>query len=239
MEQIKNLKNPDESKAFLMDDYSRYYRRHVSDSPVESRTSMVKRIIGSVLDGDVIPPRVLNIGSGPQMLENQLLAQSNPDIKKKLKALQFVSLDIADISSQNLLAQERTNVNHVRGDATATAFKDNSFGLVVSNLAIDFAPKEEAFREAYRVLNHEGKAVFYLHHPSLLDSMEKKDEQVQIFWTYLKDNKILFNDEVEIRNFLEKIGFRDVEVILKNDKGNRNKWWEVVALKKEEIKQTD
>ena len=130
-----------------------------------------------------------------------------------------------------LLAQKIKSVQHSRADAVALPFQDGSFGLVVSNHAIDFAPQEAAFREAYRVLSDGGKGIFYLHHPSMLREFSEYEE-VRTFWQYLQENSILFASEEEIRDFLGKIGFIPKEISTKSDKKKDDTWWEVVVEKR-------
>ena len=160
-----------------------------------------------------------------------------------------LALRDAGIETQNLVTvssifppgckriSKEEGVKYMKGNAINLPFKDKTFGLVVSNLAIDFCPQEEAFREAHRVLSDGGKGIFYLHHPSMLRRFPK-DEEIRIFWQYLKDNSVLFSSEEEIKTFLEKDGFAPLEISLKSEKenlflNNREKetWWEVMVEK--------
>ncbi|MBP6060608.1 MAG: methyltransferase domain-containing protein [Candidatus Pacebacteria bacterium] len=222
----------DPKKSTEVEYYTNYYKRLAEDSPRECQSSMVGRILKLVGEKKLDPARVLDIGSGRQTIGKQLIASGDQALKEKLKAIKFVSVDIANIGVGSLPALKRPNFKHYRADAAYLPFEDNSFSLIVSNLAIDFVePREAAFREAYRVLGGGGRVVFYLHHPHLFNSMDGKNEKVQKSWKDLKDNGRLFADENEIRSFLEKIGFSDVEIVLNNNKSNREKWWEVVAKK--------
>jgi len=215
------------AKEFLSSFYRKLYFRDKHDSPDESRTSLVRRIKKIILENKIFPNRVLNIGSGPQALEKQLLDQHQGGEPLR-EAAEFVSIDLAQIRFSKLLG--RKNVQHVQGNADALPFKDQSFGLVVSNHAIDFCPQEEAFQEAYRVLSNGGKGIFYLHHPSMFKEFPE-NEKVRVFWQYLKDNSILFSKEEDIKTFLEKVGFVTVEISLKSDKMKIDTWWEVVVEK--------
>ncbi len=218
----------------LGDFYRRLYSHEKHDSPDESRTSLVRRIRQLIQAGEITPRRILNIGSGPQALERQLLSKSQGGEPLRKEA-QFVSLDLADIMPVKLLAQSIDNVRHIRANAVELPFKGGSFGLVVSNHAIDFAPQAAAFREAYRVLSEGGKAIFYLHHPSMIeqlpDDKKKNQKDVRIFWQYLRDNSILFANEKDIKSFLSEAGFVPLEISLKTDEARADKWWEVVAEK--------
>ena len=222
----KPLLNP---QKHLNNFYSRRYTSEKHDSPEESRTSMIRRIRNLILEGKIVPAEVLDIGSGPQSLEKQLFGFLHNGGSLK-KMVQVVSIDLANILPRRLLARKIQNVQHVQGNAVKLPFADQSFGLVVSNHAIDFCPQEEAFREAYRVLNNGGKGIFYLHHPSMFE-YPPLNEEVVIFWQYLKDNHILFSNEQDIRTFLKRVGFISAEISLKTDKLKTDKWWEVVAEK--------
>ena len=157
---IKDL----DQEALLSGFYEKIYSLKKHDSPDESRTSLVQRIKKLINEGEIFPNRVLDIGSGPQALEKQLLSRSQGGDSIRRGTSQFISVDLAKIMPVKLLSGKTKNVNHVQGNAINLPFKDKTFGLVVSNLAIDFCPQEEAFREAHRVLSDGGKGIFYLHH---------------------------------------------------------------------------
>jgi SAM-dependent methyltransferase len=207
-----------------------YASQEKHDSPDESRNSIIRRIKEFILRGQVSPPRVLNIGSGPQAIEKQMLTRTQGALLKQ-KNIEFVTIDLADIASSDLLSRDIEKVKHVRANAVNLPFADQSFGLVVSNHAIDFCPQEEAFKEVHRVLNTRGKGIFYLHHPSMLKEMSRNPE-VKVFWQYLKNNSILFSTEEDIIKFLEKVGFTATEISLNSDEMRTDTWWEVVAEKK-------
>ncbi|MFA5936881.1 MAG: methyltransferase domain-containing protein [Candidatus Paceibacterota bacterium] len=215
-------------EILLSDFYRKLYIRDKHDSPDESRTSLIRRINKLIIENQISPKMVLNIGSGPQALEKQILNKSQGG--QLIKKAQFVSIDLAQIIPTKLLCSKMKDVQHIRGNAIKLPFKDKTFGLVISNHAIDFCPQESAFKEALRVLNNNGKGIFYLHHPSMLREFPE-NETISIFWQYLKDNSILFQNEKDIKNFLEKIGFSVKEILLKNDAHKRDTWWEVVVEK--------
>ena len=145
----------------LEDFYTRLYLHEKHDSAEASRISMIRRIMKE-LKREIPISLVVNLGSGPQSLEKQLTSGRNRKDKLFLKKFSFVTLDLAKISPKKLLAQKAENVSHVRGNVIRLPFKDTSAGLVVSNLAIDFAPRE-ALKEAYRILASDGRAIFYFH----------------------------------------------------------------------------
>lgn len=201
--------------------YSGLYRgQEKHDSPELSRLSMINRIT-QMFDNGLTPQVMLNIGSGRQSLEKQLHMTCHK--KLWLYDLKTVTVDIADIPKHKLLVRQ----NHIRSDALALPFADSSFGLVISNHAIDFLPPE-AFEEARRILVDGGKAIFYFHHPSMIKG-EPKDPQVRKMWKYLKANKILFENPEQIRTKLSQARLTVEEVELNTD--DEDKWWEVVAKK--------
>lgn len=207
--------------------YTDAYRAMKHDSPELSRVSMNKRIVDWLREYGGHGP-ILSIGAGRQSLEKQLLAFSDRNVPD---GIQIVTLDIADIPSSSLLAR-KYGVAHVRADSLDLPYPDNSFGLVVSNHAIDFLP-ETVYSEVCRVLIPGGRAIFYCHHPDMIpdDLRTIKNPDVREFWGYLKGNQVLFATEVQIRDTLGRFGLVTEEVKLGNDW--QNKWWEVVAYKED------
>jgi ubiquinone/menaquinone biosynthesis C-methylase UbiE len=221
------IKPPFNPEELLSDFYGRLYLRDKHDSPEQSRISLIRRIRGMIIANEVLPKRVLNIGSGPQALEKQMLTQGR-ETPELMRTVQFTSIDLAQIVQTRLLGLKINNLRHIQGNAVALPFKDKSFGLVVSNHAIDFCPQEDAFREAHRVLSDEGSGIFYLHHPSMLRNPHS-NKDIRVFWEYLKDNAILFSNSKDIEKFLRAMGFFCTEISLKSD--NVDTWWEVVVKK--------
>jgi len=104
-------------------------------------------------------------------------------------------------------------------------FSNKYFGLVISHHAIDFMPRE-AFSEARRVLGPKGTAIFYFHHPNLLEQTEFRSHDDRKFFKALKDNDWLFDSPERIITNMKHYGFRVQEVSLNQDRND--KWWEVV-----------
>lgn len=118
---------------------------------------------------------------------------------------------------------------HTQASGAQLPYPDNSFGLVVSNHAIDFMP-DEAFDEAGRVLHPQGKAIFYFHHSAMIpDNLKRLKRDRAMYWKYLKDNKILFSCQEEIIEKMTRKGFATEECNLTTD--GVDKWWEVVLRK--------
>lgn len=220
------MENKPFDQSILTGFYSNLYRgveKH--DSPEMSRINMVKRI-GLVMSQGIVPNTILNIGAGRQSLEKQVHTtyHNQPWYDDTFIA----TIDIADIQRNKLLAKKITNVAHTRASGLNLPFVENLFGLVVSNLAIDFLP-HDAFEEAARVLAPDGQAIFQFHHPSLTE-VSSDHQQVGSFWEYLNKNKILFQNEDQIKTELSLRGFIVNQVGLDTD--GRDKWWVVNATKK-------
>ena len=219
-----------EAISILPQHYETVYRGSFKhDSPEQSRTNMAGEMIQVLREG--IPnPWILGIGTGPQSMEKQLFAHQGQQVRDLLGKFKLVTLDVAKIGGAILLARNKYGVEHVRADANLLPYPDNRFGLVDSNMAIDFLPRS-AYRELTRVLSPGGVALLHFHHPSMLpdDMGIVKNETVRKFWQYLRDNGILFRSASEIRWGLGEAGLVVKKVTLATD--GRDKWWEVMAHK--------
>ncbi len=205
-------------------EYTHYYQYYNADSHPSQRTIIIEQIHKLIESkektnpeqkGEPTPLRILDIGSGPQVLERELFAKY-PELKG---VVSIITLDIASIQSIRLEAR----LPHTQADAAHLPFKNSSFDLVISNMALDFvAPqgdkrREQLFQEIYRVLKPEGKLIATLHHPSLeidyytyqhtltrLTTQNQKlqkeikatsdEERIRYFQTLIQQNKIAIND---------------------------------------------
>lgn len=88
-----------------------------------------------------------------------------------------------------------------------------------------------ALTEVYRILTPGGIALFNFHHLDMIpkDLRSVRDERVRAFWTYLRENQILFRDETQILTRLQNVGYKDVQVGLNTDRVD--KWWEISGKK--------
>ncbi len=144
--------NKKTAKATIRRHYDRLYRTETSDSPDGSRADMNRAIMEQVRAGRVDPARILSIGSGPQVTERTLLKTfTDRGDRASLKRIFFVTTDIAHIDRRNLAAKMHTNVGHMQSDAEMLPFKDGTFGMVASNMAIDLMPRA-ALRQAAAAL---------------------------------------------------------------------------------------
>lgn len=210
--------------------YTDLYRREKHDSPEAARISMIRRIKAALFDH---PQNryVLDIASGPQSLERQLSKSFPPHEQTYFEGTRFVTVDYAIIAQCKLLGSRLKNITHIRCDAARSLpFKSDSFGLVVSNMGIDFLPRE-ALGHASDVLTPGGKAIFHFHHPNMIpeDLTRVRNPRIKAFWTYLKERNVLFKSEVEIRASLKSVNLNVTEVAAQHDRYDT--WWEVVARK--------
>jgi ubiquinone/menaquinone biosynthesis C-methylase UbiE len=225
-------------QKLLVDHYTRLYGalREKSDSPDKSRTNLVRKLVKviTINEANETVSRILNVGSGPQLLERQLISTLKQRGLKK--AVQIATLDLANLKPSQLLLRRNSTVAHTRADASKLPYQPNSFDMVVSNLAIDFAPFE-AIYEAFRVLDVSGLAFFNFHHPNMIpeDINCIGHCSVKTFWSYLKENRVLYPDPCKIEYAMNYVGFRNIKVEetseLDLDTNAVNYWWEVEAEK--------
>jgi SAM-dependent methyltransferase len=207
----------------LQDYYSRVYLSQKHDSPDKSRVLMA-RIMFDILRKGIPINKVLDIGSGRQALEKQLYARGIEG-KEILDQFEFHTCDLATLRRKQLLKGQTRNFSHYRSSGACLPFKDDCFGLVVSNLAADFMPRQ-VFGEIYRVLAPKGTAVFTFHHPDILP---RTDGEVANLWRYLRDFQPPFANEAEIIDPLQEVGFKTPQINLRSDAND--KWWEVIVEK--------
>ncbi len=220
--------------------YTDFYTRNKNDSPDESRFALARKLdkYAAWFSKEDL---VLDMGAGRQALERDYLSSRNPKPEFKI-----VTLDIARVTNGQLLARNYPQVRHVIQDGSSMEFDNDTFSLLVSNLALDFMPRT-ALKEAYRVLKPGRHALVNLHHPELIP--EDLDEEIKRreilgyrhgriynkrmrtlqFWKYLRDNQILFTSPAEINQAFSSAGF-GVECV-KEASDREDKWWEVDLIK--------
>ena len=223
--------------------YSWFYTKNKDDSPDDSRI-LLQRRLGRYIAKFGEDDCMLDLGAGRQALEKGYIAP-----RGKVPPFKIVTLDIAELSRKQLLA-DRYGVMHVKANGSQLPFYNDQFSLVVSNMALDFMPRD-AISEAYRVLRPGHYAIVNLHHPSLipanLDELLENEKiagrqrnkfrkswEVLLFWKYLRDNSILFANSNEIRARFGEIGFEIKSV--DETKTQTDTWWEVDLFKPEKIK---
>ncbi len=205
--------------------YTRYYPNEKEDSPNKSRVSLRRRL-HTVADGLPENPTVLDLGAGRQIFEREYIRAYGR------RGLRFISVDIAGISSRNLLSE--SFVPHVRASGSQLPFRDGVFDVAVSSMALDFMPPG-AILETKRVLKPGGKLLLNLHHPSLVQAkledlsgrkrLSQRSQDVLDFFKYLRDHKILQESVDQIHQVFGGHGFKVERAAEASD--GLDKWWEV------------
>ncbi len=215
--------------------YQREYgKRMLHDSPDRSRTEMAMDVLNLFKTGAFPNDFVLDVGSGPRAVENELRAYAR---SQGTKIPQMFSID-RSIFSADLLVDQRKDptIKHAVGNALTLPFADGTFGAVFSNHALDFIPRPaehfyQPYREAARVVAEGGYLILHCHHPSMIgeDVDSIKDKTTRVHWGYLKRNSILLSHEQEIRAMIAKLGLIDIVIEERSD--SRDRWWRVIAQK--------
>lgn len=218
--------------------YSKFYLRDKEDSPDQSRVSLARKsmpIIARLSESDY----VLDLGAGRQIFEREYQkSYGRADC-------QFVTIDIAQIRKRQLLSKSR-NISHARASGTHLPFNDQSFSLVVSNMALDFMP-EDTIGELFRVMRYGGVGLVNMHHPDLIpddldtklsrSDLTERQRGIYEFWKYLRDNNVLYSDDFEIFDKFFLHGFNVKKIDKKND--SANSWWELELFKPTELSRYD
>ena len=232
--QYKNLPSREEQitdpVVATRDFYSEIYLRFKQDSPDSSRTSLTRRA-KHLLSQLTEEESVLDLGAGRQIFEREYARSYGKP------TCQIVTFDIAKLRKRQLLTSS-FRASHIRGNGERLPFKNESFSLVLSNMALDFMP-EIAIDELYRVVKPNGHVFINLHHPDLIPEnldellnnkkLKKQERSVYEFWKFLRDNDKLLQDPDEIRTKFFSRGFRIIRLNEATD--NRDKWWEVDLVK--------
>jgi len=226
--------SPDLHPTKVMENaYSKTYtNQQVHDSPERTRINMVRQIYSTIHEKARVPNIILDIGSGPQCLEKQLMHYR--DAKEILENTQLVTLDFATFPSYRLRAFKKAH--HLRAHGLGLPFPSGSIDLVISNLAIDFMGRD-ALSEAMRVMSPDGAGIFFFHHPHMIrdgfETDKKVSDATRIVWKYLKDNNLLYENEGEIKSEMATHGLEVVN-LLKSEYDSLSRsdtWWEVQVKK--------
>lgn len=214
------------------------------DSPDESRASLMKRI-HPLIDSLPKGSRVLDLGAGRQIFEREY-----EETYGNKPICQIVTLDIASIQSHRLLAE---GYPHVQATGRSLPFRDGQFDAVISNMAFDFM-LPEALPELRRVAKSGASIFLNLHHPSLVKyDIDRKLTQVArtmrhegqfiktnneklrlkravfLHHKHLRDNRLLFETQDQIKAYFDEGGFDTTGVEIKSNQSD--KWWEVDLVK--------
>lgn len=237
--------------AEARESYSRYYAIiEEPDSPPMSRRSLIERLYPHTV---TLPVHkwILDIGAGRQVLEQEYDAYL--DKKGIWSHCEIITLDIANLKAAQLLGG---GFPHVQASGDLLPFPDNTFPLVVSNMALDFM-SPQAKKELYRVVEAGGRVFLNLHHPSLaygsddlrreFHSLLKRAQYRKTNGRPLTDRHLLrlaavahrmymaktnryYSSKMHIAEDFSLAGFR-VERTAFNEDNEGNKWWEVDMVK--------
>ena len=230
------------SSEAIKEIYTQLYRNPLvnSDSPYEAQKQMARAIV-DILRASESPKKILHIGAGTGQMEKEMLASySQNSDRELLKASLFCTLDIATINVRKLASYRRTQVHHVQADGSLLPFPDESFDIVVSNMALDFMPKE-AVDELARVAKGGSNFILTLHHPIMMQQIlkdisnlkTKLSNKQKVFLEDFFDNK-MFRSKKDIAFTLLKRGLickqishRKTERALQQN----DHWWFVYGYK--------
>ncbi|HBH46854.1 MAG: hypothetical protein A2445_01110 [Candidatus Jacksonbacteria bacterium RIFOXYC2_FULL_44_29] len=243
--------------------YTEYYKKETDDSPDDTRWSLACSFYDVLRRGALPNFKCLDIAAGTQKFELEFIRQfgdrkiatenGNQSIRD---CLQFTTFDLAEIPKSTLYLERLKNgsgepsnavsqSHHLQADANEMPFKDNTFGIAVSNLALDFIGYE-AIREMKRVLKEGGRAIINLHHKDMLmpsrEELDKEIRQIKIdlsqtsqvdvesvidarqerlklleFWEALDRNDKLFKNRNQILDIFGDFGFQIDELNFKYD----------------------
>lgn len=159
-----------EIKKQLHTEYTEFYSVNGSDSAKGSRSFLIEEIISNsqALLKQKQRVRILDLGSGKQILESEL--QEQPSFKDIQGKVDIITVDLADINSEQLFTPEHM---HIQASGDALPFIDEFFDFVVSSSALDFMPKA-VFPEIYRILRTQGQILTTFHHESLITAAKGK-----------------------------------------------------------------
>jgi ubiquinone/menaquinone biosynthesis C-methylase UbiE len=158
------------------------------------------------------------------------------------QAVNYITLDIAPIDAKKL-RMSRPNFMHVRAHAEMLPLKDDSFDLIVSNLAIDFAPRKalghvaQALRRKSPEYPAGGTFCINLHHPSMMRAIiaGNTDEFVEQFInsglsaSNSPDTVKFYESTDEIRSVFAQYGLAVESVEEVREERTNDAWWRVIG----------
>ncbi len=232
--------------------YDFLYQNDFEDSPEQSRISMAKRT-HQALQSLPSSAVALDVGSGIQV--TQALYEKTYGIpSQRVITLDYAETDIEEgktISIKDRLMAP--DFEHTIASGTHLPFPDEAFSLLTSNMALDFMPIA-SLGEVQRVLKQGARVILNMHHPNLIPSdlnfqinlfdkqMSYKEKHSKPLsrrqkmkrtafnqMSTLRDEKILYESEDQIRSAFEPLGFEIERIEEVSDR--KDTWWEVDMTK--------
>jgi ubiquinone/menaquinone biosynthesis C-methylase UbiE len=229
--------------------YTEYYKREDSDSPLDCRIAFQKKIMPllyKMLPGN----KALSLGAGRQKFEREMLDKYGEPL------CQIITMDVADIRHEDLLALAHPSVRHIQASGDAlNSIADESISLAYSILAFDFfQPRDRSIAELHRVLAPNSPVFLALHDPKSiipqdldqkigklnrdlyrLGSLAKPEQrltlQALLDKQRMRDNRELFYSTDEIQDFFSTHGFIVNECHLGGKPNSGNNWREVSLVR--------
>lgn len=155
------------------------------------------------------------VGKNKRILE---IGSSIGDFTQKITVLNpDVNIYTLDISPEMVkIAQKRFKINDnvcpQVGNAMDLAFEDNFFDAVVGNAVLHHLDLKKALREIYRVLNNNGKIIFF--EPNMLNPQVIIEKKINFIGNLLQNSP----DETaffrwQIAKELSRVNFKNIHVI--------------------------
>lgn len=129
--------------------------------------------------------------------------------------------EMIQLSRKNAEKSKYTNVEFRLGEIEHLPIKDTSIDIIISNCVINLSlDKEQVFREAYRVLKSGGRLSI-----SDVIATAKVPESIKQDWAMISGCMGGAEYVDDIKTMLEKVGFKDIRMIPKDNSRQIIKTW--------------
>lgn len=146
--------------------------------------------------------KILDIGCGTGFVTKNLKIKHPKD--------QIYAIDLAHNMALETFNKTKTNV--LTGDMDDLPFKDSSFNLITSSLCYQWTcDLGKSFLEAHRTLKKDGSFYFTTFTKGTLKELNSSINEVTQN-NNLQREEIIFSQEDEIIETLEKTGFKNIEI---------------------------
>jgi SAM-dependent methyltransferase len=190
----------------ISDDSIIYQGENLKDLPIEAINASLgcanPLLLAQLKEGET----VLDLGSGGGI--DVLLSSRYVGSKGKIYGLDMTDEMLA-LANKNKARMGVENVEFIKGYIEDVPLKDKTVDAVISNCVINLSEdKEKALSEAYRVIKEGGRL-------AISDIVVLKDVPAEIksaaeMWVGCIAGALSVD---EYRTILEKVGFRDIEII--------------------------